>query len=313
MRSWEGFEEVVAIADAGTFVRAAAMLGVSTSHVSRVVARLEARLDAHLFHRTTRHVSLTDTGRAFVEHSRRIIRERDELLSQASGSGEPQGELRMTCPTSLGERFIAPLVRQFTDDHPRLSIFLDLTNRVVDLVGEGYDLAIRTGRTSDSRLTACQIASRRIVVCAAPAYLRTAGVPQTIRDLEGHRCLIGTNPNWHFLDNHLPCTFKPVGRWHCNSGAAIVDAAVAGMGICQLPAFYVRQPVASGRLTLLLTAFETEPEPIWVVYPNRRHFLPKIRQLVDMLTARFQHAIDMEPDPSNAISRPGSGETMDGR
>src|SRR6478752_1494607 len=185
-------EEAVAIADAGSFAGAAKILHVSTSHISKVIARLEQKLETQLFNRTTRRVSLTDTGRAFADQSRRIIQERDELLLMISGSGDPQGELRITCSVTIGERFVAPIVRRFSEDHPRLSVSIDLTNRLVDLVGEGYDLAIRTGEINDTRVIARQIAVRAIETCAAPAYLEAHGTPATIADLDAHACLIGT-------------------------------------------------------------------------------------------------------------------------
>ena len=292
--SWEGLEEVVAIADAGTFVGAAAILGVSTSHISRVVVRLESRLGTILFHRTTRRVGLTDTGRAFVKQSRRIIQERDELLSLVSGSGEPQGELRITCSIALGERFVAPVVRRFTNAHRRLSVTLDLTNRLVDIVGEGYDVGIRTGQVSDSRLIGRQIASRPIEVCASPSYLEEFGAPSSIKDLVHHECLVGTSTTWHFLENNIPRIFSPRGRWRCNSGAAVADAAIAGMGICQLPAFYVRDHIAAGHLRPVLERYRGEAEPILAVYPHRRHLLPKVRNLADALADELQ----MELNPA---------------
>jgi len=292
MREWAGLEEVVAIADTGTFAGAAKLLHVSTSHVSKVVARLEARLQCQLFNRTTRRVSLTDTGHSFVEHSRRIIQERDELMTMVNGSGEPQGELRITCSVSLGERFVEPIVRDFMQRHSGLSVTLDLTNRVVDLVGEGYDMGIRTGTISDPRLFGRQIASRHAETTAAPTYLARAGVPASIDALKQHRCLIGTATTWHFLERGSPRVFLPDGRWRCNSGIAIADAAVAGLGICQLPLFYVRQKIADGQLRPILAAHRAAPEPIWVIYPARRHLLSKVRNLADTLDAQLQGALD---------------------
>ncbi len=289
--AWEGLDEAVAVADAGNFVRAAQLLGTSTSHVSRAVARLERRLDTRLFNRTTRRVELTDTGRAFIEQSRRIIQERDELLALASGAGEPQGELRLTCSTALGERFVAPIVQRFAKAHPRLSVSLDLTNRVVDLIGEGYDIGIRTGRVSDARLVSRQIASRPIETCAAPAYLDAAGTPGRIDDLDAHQCLIGTGTTWHFAEDGQPRSYTPRGRWRCNSGGVIVDAALAGMGLCQLPAFYVRQHIKAGRLRPVLASYGSAPEPVWIIYPQRRHLLLKVRNLADALEAALPRAL----------------------
>lgn len=149
MAQWDGIDEAVAVVDSGSFAGAAARLGVSTSHVSRAVARLEDRLGAPLFHRTTRRVNLTDTGRTFTDQCRRLIQEREELLSIVAGSGEPQGEVRLTCSISLGERFIAPIVGEFVDQYPKVSVVMDFTNRLVDLVGEGYDIGIRTRHVAE--------------------------------------------------------------------------------------------------------------------------------------------------------------------
>lgn len=291
--TWEGLEEVVAIADAGTFAGGAAVLGISTSHISRVVARLESRVGATLFNRTTRRVSLTDTGRSLVEQSRRIIQERDELLSLVNGSGEPQGELRITCSIALGERFVAPIVSRFTEENPKVSVSLDLTNRIVDIVGEGYDIGVRTGDVSDARLIGRQIASRPIEVCASPSYLKAHGTPRSIKDLESHQCLVGTSEHWHFMDAGTPRIFTPRARWRCNSGFAVVNAAISGMGICQLPSFYIRTSANAGQLKPILRPFRAAPEPIWVVYPQRRHLLPKVRGFVDLLETLLQSAIDV--------------------
>jgi DNA-binding transcriptional LysR family regulator len=300
--SWEGFDEAVAIADAGSFVGGAALLGTSTSHVSRVVARLEERLGTILFHRTTRRVVLTDTGAAFVERCRRLLDERDELLSEASGSSEPHGQLRVTCSIALGERFVAPIARRFTRAHAHVSLTLDLTNRVVDLISEGYDIGVRTRHVVDERLISRNIGQRPLELCAAPNYLALAGAPGRVDDLANHECLVGTSQTWQFLENGMAKLFNPKGRWRCNSGAAVVDAALAGMGICQVPSFYVRQHISSGRLVALLPERRAEPEPIWVVYPQRRHLLPKIQGLVQALEAQLQLSIDEELASSHNLT-----------
>ena len=280
---WDGFDEVVAVADTGTFVGAAKRLGTSTSHVSRAVARLEQSLGAQFFHRTTRAVSLTDTGRTLVDQFRRLIAERDEAIAMLDLQGEPQGQLRITCPTALGERFIAPIVRGYVQQYPKLSVDLDLTNRVVELVSEGFDMAIRTGALADSRLIRTQVATRGIITCAAPAYLGQRGMPQTVDDIEQHECLIATADIWRFRVDGEPRTLRPRGRWRCNSGDAVLEAALAGMGLCHLPAFYVGRAIEEGKLTEVLQAHRPDDDPIWVVYPQRRHLLPKVQRLIDLL------------------------------
>jgi DNA-binding transcriptional LysR family regulator len=202
--------------------------------------------------------------------------------------------LRITCSIALGERFVAPIVRRFTKTHPRLSVTLDLSNHITDLIGEGYDIGVRTRQVVDARLTGRQIASRPVEVCASPAYLATAGVPNTLDDLKHHECLVGSSHTWHFLERGTPKLFTPRGRWRCNSGPAVVDAAIAGMGVCQLPAFYVREHIAAGRLTRILAEMQGEPEPIWAVYPQRRHFLPKIRNLVETLVFELPEALNIQ-------------------
>lgn len=293
MHPWEGLEEAVAIADAGSFVGAARLLGVSTSHVSRSVLRLEERLDLILFNRTTRTVSQTEAGRGFIDQARRLIQERDELLAFAVGDGEPRGELRVTCSTAMGERFVAPILGEFTDRHPGLSVVLDLTNRVVDIIAEGYDIAIRTGQTGDQRLASQAVARRALVTAAAPGYLARRGVPRRVDELASHECLAGTMPNWHFLERGVPRVVTPRGRWRCNSGTAVLDAALSGRGICQLPEFYLRGPIAAGTLRAVMDDCRAEPETIWLVSPQRRQLQPKVLRLSLLLAERLQPALDL--------------------
>ena len=287
MSDWDGLEEIVAIADTGSFVGAARRLGISASQISRIVQRLEQRLKTELFVRTTRTVRTTDMGRILVDQSRRIIEERDEALQMARGRSEMQGELRLTCSTALGERFVSPIVGRFMREHPRISVSLELTNRVIDLVSEGFDVGIRTGHPVDQRLDARQIAGRALIVCASPAYVEEAGQPQTPSELDHYECLIGTSGLWHFLEGGQRRTIAPTGRLRCNSGTAVVGAVLSGMGICQLPEFYVRDHIAAGRLMPLLDRFRDAPEPIWAVYPHRRYLLPKVQRMVAALEAEL--------------------------
>jgi len=299
---WLGVDEMIAIADAGSFVGASRLLRVSTSHVSRVVAELERSLGAPLFARTTRRVSLTDTGRALVDHCRRLSNEREEAFALVAGDGTPQGELRITCPISLGERFLAPIVRRFAELYPRVSVHLNLSNRLLDLVGEGYDLAIRTGHPSDDRLVARRVAWRRSELCAAPAYLARKGTPSKPSDLDQHDCLVGTSALWRFTVDGRTVTHRPSARWHCNSGSVTTDAAVAGMGICWLPSFYVEEHLEAKRLERLLTDYRAGDEAIYAVYPHRRHLLPKVAALVDMIERDLPGVMASPPGSGPAVS-----------
>lgn len=283
MSLWDGIDEFVAVAAAGSFTKGAAALGRSTTHVSRAIMLLEQRVQAQLFQRTTRIVRLTDTGRVFLDHCQRLLHDRDEAIALITRSGEPEGELRLTCSTAMGERFLAPLMRRFALQHPRLSVVVDLTNRLVDLVSEGYDLAIRTGTLADARLIRARIASRQFLTCAAPGYLDRTAPLDAIQDLDRHEHIVGTSTTWKFKQGDRQVLYKPSGRFRCNSGHAVVDACVSGMGICQLPEFYVLGHLRTGALRLLLHDVRPDDEPIWAVYPQHRHLAPKIRGAIDYL------------------------------
>jgi DNA-binding transcriptional LysR family regulator len=291
MSRWDGIDEFVAVAEAESFSRAAARLNLSTSGVSREVARLEDRLQTRLLYRTTRRVSLTDAGRLFLARCRALIQERD-LAMQLVGEdeGELKGQLRMTCSSAYGERYVVPAVNAFALAHPRLSLDIVLDDGVRDLVSDGFDLAIRFGRLGDSRLIARRLASRTRRLCAAPAYLDKAGAPATLAAIADHACVVGVSDTWTFSDSGVETTIRPRGRWRCNSGQAVLDAAVAGLGLCQLPNFYVDGPIASGVLVPLLESHRPADEGVWAVYPHLRHLPAKVRLLVEHLEAHLNLA-----------------------
>lgn len=299
MGSWDGIDSFIAVCETGGFSAAATRLGVSTSHVSREVARLEDRLQVRLLYRTTRRVSLTDAGRAFLERCQRLVEERDETFAAISESdGAPRGHLRLTCSIAYGERFIVPLVNRFLCDHPQISVSIDLTNRLVDLVGEGFDLAVRTGASlNDSRLIAVRMASRRRHLCAAPAYLERHGAPRNLGELSAHACLMGTADLWLFSEDGRLVEFRPTGVWRCNSGFAVLDAALQGLGLCQLPDFYVGAALTKGTLTSLLGDNRPPDEGIWAVYPHRRHLSPKVSLLINYLKTHIGSAHAGGPPP----------------
>lgn len=291
MSDWAGIDEFVAVAQSGSFGGGARVLGVSPTHVSRSIMALERRVQALLFHRTTRTVRLTDTGRVFLEHCERIIRERDEAIALINEQGEPHGDLRVTCSTAMGERFIAPILRDMAMLYPRLNISINLSNRVVDLIAEGFDLAIRTGNLADSRLIATRVASRTLYTCASPAYLAEAPPLRTVQDLAQHNCLEGISSTWRFRVDGKDFVHRPKGRFRCNSGYAVMEACLAGMGVCQLPEFYVLPHLDSGKVSVVLSNYQTDDEPIWAVYPQHRHLLPKIRLVIERLRQELGEAI----------------------
>ncbi|BAK76188.1 transcriptional regulator, LysR family [Pseudogulbenkiania sp. NH8B] len=284
MDGWEGIAEFVAVAESGSFSRAAERLRVSSSHVSRQVMRLEERLQARLFYRSTRKVSLTEAGQTFFSHCQQLQEARDEaFLAVNALHSSPKGLLRMTCAVTYGERFVVPLVNDFMAEHPQLSVEIELTNRTADLLHEGFDLAIRLGQLADSSLVATRLAPRTMHLCASPAYLAHHGTPHTLGELARHQCLIGTSTVWSFRLDGRPWHFKPQGRWRCNSGQAVLDAALRGFGLCQLPDYYVREPLRQGRLVELLPAHTPPNTAVWAVYPQQRHLSAKLRLMVDHL------------------------------
>ena len=294
MNDWEGIEAAVAVSDAGSFVGAAQLLNVSTSHVSRAIAQLEEKVGGQLYYRTTRKVIPSETGRSFIKQARRLLEERDDLFAFATGGGEPYGDLRITCSTSMGERFLANIVRRYMCQHPRVSVELELNNRIVDIVSEGFDLAIRSVDVADQRLAGVQIASSSISTVASPEYLERHGQPHSVDDLENHNCLTAAAGNWTFLEKGKPRIFGPKGNLKCNNGRAIVEAAIEHFGICQLPTFYVRDSIKAGTLVPILQDCESEGQSVWAVYPKRNHLLPKVRTIVGELQRSLQHHIDGE-------------------
>lgn len=298
MSAWDGIDEFVAVAETGGFSKAAQRLRISSSQVSRQIAALEERLQARLFFRTTRSVALTEAGRGLLERCQRLIDERDEALRVVSDQeGEARGLLRLSCAVAYGERFIVPLINDFLERHPDLRVDIQLTNHTVDLVQEGMDLAVRLGRLSESSLVATRLAPRVMHLCAAPDYIAAHGTPATPADLAGHRCLIGTSDAWAFDDGTgRNMVIRPAARWRCNSGTAVLDAALRGFGIGQLPDYYVAEHIAAGRLVSLLPAHRPPNTAVWAVSPQRRHLSPKVR----MVIAHLKQGLAARPEYADA-------------
>ena len=284
MNRWEGLDEFVAVAESGQFAAAARRLGLSTSQVSRQVARLEERLQTRLFYRSTRRVALTEAGQTFLLHCRRLQDAREEALRAVGDlNDEPKGLLRMTCAVAYGERFIVPLVNDFMARHPQLRVEIELSNQTLDLLHGGLDLAIRLGRLQDSRLVATRLAPRVMHLCAAPAYLERYGRPHSLSELARHNCLVGSSDHWNFQQDGRELSLRVQGNWRCNSGEAVLDAALRGFGLCQLPDYYVQPHLRSGALLDLLPQQRPPHTAVWALYPQQRHLSPKVRLLVELL------------------------------
>ena len=285
MFAWEGVSEFVAVAETESFTQAAKRLGISTAQVSRQVSALEARLATKLFHRTTRKVSVTETGQIYFQHCRQVLDGLEEAERTITNfQSAPRGKLRITAPVTYGEKTIAPLVNDFVLRYPELELELNLTNRTLDLVAEGYDLAVRMGTLESSTLMARRLATRSQYVCASPQYLASHGTPHSLSELENHNCLQGNQDHWRFQENNKARSLRIKGNITCGSGWALLDAASKGVGIVQLPDYYVQPHLDSGQLVALLTQYQQPDEGIWAVYPHNRHLSPKVRFLLDHLT-----------------------------
>ena len=283
------------VVESGSFARAAERLDVSVSSVSRQVSDLEAHLDARLLNRTTRRLSLTESGRAFYERSLQLLADLEEAEESASaGTARPRGTLRLTCGTTFGVRHLAPAIAEFVTRHPQMRFDVELSDRAVDLVDEGFDAALRIGKIGSQQLVGRKVGVTHLVCCASPAYLERHGVPQKPEDLAEHACLsYDYSPQksvWPFRDaSGSDRSVRIDGPVHANNGRFLVALAVAGVAITIEPDFIVGPEVRAGRLVPLLQAFESAPANIYVAYPSRRHLSAKVRAFADFLAARFVH------------------------
>lgn len=284
------FSQVV---EQGSFARAADRLGLSASAVSRQLADLEEHLGVRLLNRTTRRLSLTESGQVFLQRTLQLLSDVEEAeAAVGAGALVPRGTLRLTCPTTFGERHVAPAVAEFGRRHPELKFDVELSDRVVDIVEEGIDLAIRIGAPGGQALVARRIGQTQLICCAAPSYLRRHGTPRHPRDLAAHRCLayayLGTRDVWRFIDRagneHAVRIAGPV---HANSGGFLAAIATSGAGIALEPDFIVGADIERGALKALLTGFAPPATPIHAVYASRRHLSAKVRAFVDFMVERF--------------------------
>ena len=289
---FDNLQAFVRVAETGSFSEAARRLGLSKSMVSRQVSALEADLGVRLLHRTTRSLSPTEAGRAYLERCQRILADLDEAnLLVSRLQTVPRGSLRVTAPLSFGIGHLAVALPGFLERYPEIELDMNMTDRHVDLVDEGWDVAVRIGRLADSSLIARRLAPIRRVVCAAPAYLDRCGVPRVPADLAGHDCLShsAVNPwEWRFTapdGQMLPVEIR--GRFHADNGDVLRVMALAGQGLAFLPTFFVGDDIRAGRLVPVLEDFVPLDVALHAVYPHNRHLSPKVRAFVDYLAETF--------------------------
>lgn len=277
----------VQVADAGGVSAAARRLGLSKSIISRRLVRLESELGIQLLARTTRGAALTEAGVTFRDHAVRVCAEIDIARETILPAGDLRGRLRVAAPLSFGPTHLAPVLAQLARRHPRLHLQCNYSDRFVDIVGEGFDCAIRVGHLGDSTLIARRIAPIRGKLVASPEYVQEHGAPEAPEQLFAHECLMQGTETWVFMDGDKTISVHPQGRFKADNGLALAAAAVAGLGIAALPEFLIEKDLASGALVALMNHYPLTDIGIFIVRPPGHHPARKVRVLTELLIEHF--------------------------
>jgi DNA-binding transcriptional LysR family regulator len=291
-------ESFVAVAVKGSLTAAALAEGVAPAVIGRRIDALEERLGVKLLVRTTRRITLTHEGSAYLEDCQRVLADLANAEASVSAGGvKASGHLRITAPAGFGRRHVAPLVPKFIAAHPDVSVSLNLSDRVVDIVNEGFDCAVRVGDLPDSSLVSVRLADNRRLCVATPTYLGSAGVPQTPADLMRHRCLTLSSDasqtrGWAFQTGGEVTHLRPSGPLDCSDGQVLHDWCLQGLGIAWRSTWEVQGDIADGRLVALLQAFDAPPSGIYAVFAQRKHVPLRIRLWIDFLKQSFGDADD---------------------
>ncbi len=310
MELWSGLMAFLRTADLGSFAAAGRSLGLSASAVGKAVAKLEQQLGVRLFQRSTRSLRLTEEGRLLQERGRRILDELDETQVMLAQTREtPRGRLRVSMPI-IGYHLLLPTLPDFMARYPEIELDLDFNDRIVDLIEEGVDVAVRSGDLPDSRLMSRALGPFQLILCAAPSYLERFGVPRQPRDLDGHAAIRFRFPNSGKLQD-WPLTLPPGApelRMRsvitCNNMEALCGAAINGLGIGCMPDFLAAAPLSRGALQIVLAAHIDGPAQFRVLWPSNRHLSPKIRVFVDFLSERLFVAQDAAANKKAAPQGP---------
>ncbi|CAN5301739.1 LysR family transcriptional regulator [soil metagenome] len=295
MDRFKQLQTFVAVATQGSLAAAATLESVTPAIVGRRIDALESRLGVKLMIRTTRRLSLTAEGTAFLEETQRILQEMEAAeAAAAAGGGRISGHLRITAPAGFGRRHVAPQIPRFVAEHPGITLWLDLSDRIADLVDDGFDCAIRLGALPDSSLVSVPLATNRRVVVASPAYLQRYGTPTTPDDLAHHRCLtLGTGGHqraWTFTVGRSQRQVRVAGTIACNDATALTQWALDGVGIAWRSVWEVGQDLRAGRLVELLADHAAADNGIHAVVPQRKHLPVRVRAFIDHLRDAYRQA-----------------------
>jgi DNA-binding transcriptional LysR family regulator len=282
-----------AVVATGSFTAAADRLGISKALTSKYVGHLEDHLGVRLLNRTTRRLNVTEAGQAYYQRCQQLLDDLDELEAAIQHQQDaPKGRLRVAVPTTFGEMYLTRAVADFLEEQPGVSVELVLADRFVNIIEEGFDLAVRIGELEDSTLIARRLASSRIVACASPEYLaRPGGTPKHPTELTSHDCIIDTNfratDQWPFREGQRPFTVKVDGRFSANNALSVREMLLAGRGVGLCPTYVVADDLRAGRLKAVLQEFQVLEFGIYAVYPHNRHLAAKVRSFVEFLVGKF--------------------------
>jgi DNA-binding transcriptional LysR family regulator len=297
MNRMHEIEVFIAVAEAGSFAAAARRLHLSPPAVTRAIAALEDRLGARVFQRTTRNVTITDIGARFLEVARRVLSDLEAAEREAMGETTvPQGHLTLTASVTFGRSALAPVVGAFLAGHPRVSVSVLLLDRVVNLVEEGVDLAVRIGDLPESRLIAKRFGTVHRILVASPAYLAAHGTPRAPADLRSHAVIAFTglmpNREWRYRNGQRTASVPLAPRLEINDAVAAIDAAILNQGITTALSYVVAGHIRAGRLVPVLQEFTLPPQPVHLVYPEARLMTPKLRAFLDFAAPRLKSALE---------------------
>lgn len=289
----------VAVAESEGFSGGARRLGLSPPTVTRAIASLEEHLGTKLFNRTTRFVRLSDAGKRYLDDARRVIASADEADQAALGvNAEPRGSISVTASVLFGRMYVMPGIVEYMKRYPAMEVSAVFADRVVNLLEEGVDVAIRIGELPDSSYKALRVGSVRRVLCASPAYLAEHGVPETPDSLSEHQIILARGLNstaeFKFTENKRTFAVKVMPRLTCTDNAALIEAARSGVGIASLVSYQIGDELASGSLKVILEDYELKPRPVHIVHSEGRYASAKIRAFIDLMAERLR-AIDLNP------------------
>jgi DNA-binding transcriptional LysR family regulator len=298
----EAMSILVASVEAGSFSAAGRQLGVPLPTISRKIAELEAHLNTRLLVRTTRKLSLTEAGVAYIAACKRILEQVDEAESQAAGEYTvPRGTLTMTAPIVLGRLHVVPVVNEFLANFAQINVYLTLSDHTINLVDEHIDLAVRVGALPDSTLVATKVGEIRRVVCGSPAYFAAHGTPKTPDDLKEHMCVtftaLASGMTWIFNPRGSKTSkgVRPYCRLKINTAESAIDAAIAGLGVTNVLSYQIAQPVAEGKLKVILQDYEPDPIPVHLVHAGHAILPLKLRRFTEFAASRLRKSLAADP------------------